>query len=364
MTQNGPGTHAGPPPNVHLWSREGFNGDVCITIRPSPIVAYTAVQGQHAPHRLDLHDLDLPDRDDPAALPTVIATSRARVSLAASARSAPTPFAWRNAENDELHFIQDGELDYVTDFGTLRAGPGDFICLPRAVTYRIEPATTPTLRVIVETPEQLRLNPPAPFGMVNFARDVKHPDQARSSRQEGETELVVKASDGLTRFTLTADPLALVAVIGGQIPVWALNLASIQPLTYQPHGGPPASFAETTSHDLLLYTLSSRTGARPPMHHNADYDELIFYFRGPGAYGALTQPGTMAWTPKSIGHWGPTEDVPEGYLAWLLESGGTFRLTPAGLAAAHPMETGQFGYQSHLDRRGTPARAQTARTAT
>jgi homogentisate 1,2-dioxygenase len=218
--------------------------------------------------------------------------------------------------------------------------------------------------VIVETPEQLRLNPPAPFGMVNFARDVHRPDPARSSRQEGETELLVKAFDGVTRFTFPSDPLAMVAVIGGQVPVWKLNLASIQPLTYQPHGGPPGSFAESASRDLLLYTLSSRMGARPPMHHNADYDELIFYVRGPAAYGALTQPGTLAWVPKSLGHWGPTEDVPEGYLAWLIESLGTFRLTPAGLAAAHPMETGQFGYQSDAD--GPPAAhasVQTARSA-
>lgn len=365
MTDNGAGVHAGPPPNAHLWSREGFNGDMCITIRPYPIVGYTAVQGEHAPRRLDLHDLGLPDRDDPAALPAVFAASRAGVSLAASARSAATPFAWRNAENDELHFVQDGELDYVTDFGTLRAGPGDFVCLPRAVTYRIDRVARPTLRVIIETPEQLRLNPPAPFGMVNFARDVARPDPAQSSRQQGPTELLVKAFDGLTRFTFPDDPLAVVAVIGGQNPVWKLNLANIQPLTYQPHGGPPASFAETASHDLLLYTLSSRLGARPPMHHNADYDELIFYFRGPGAYGALTQPGTLAWTPKSLGHWGPAEDVPDGYLAWLLESSGTFRLTPAGQAAAHPMETGQFGYQSDADGQSADSMpAQTARSAT
>ncbi|MFF3585150.1 homogentisate 1,2-dioxygenase [Streptomyces mirabilis] len=354
MTGNGSGERSGPPPGAHLWSRDGFNGDMCVTVRPYPIVDYTGVQGRHAPHRLGIDDLDLLDRTDPAALPTVFATSRKDVTLAASARSTPTPFVWRNAENDELHFVQDGELDYVTDFGTLRAEPGDFVCLPRAVTYRVVPVRTPTLRVIVETPEQLRLNPPAPFGMINFARDVKRPDPGRSSDQPGPTDLLVKAFDGITRFSLPYDPLALVAVVGGQIPVWTLNLAAIQPLSYLPHGGPPGSFAESSSRDLLLYTLSARPGARPPMHHNADYDELIFYFRGPGAYGALDRPGQLAWTPKSVSHWGPVEDVPEGYLAWLVESAGTFRLTPAGHAAAHLMETGRF------DRQPEPAEADPA----
>ncbi|MET8873189.1 homogentisate 1,2-dioxygenase [Nocardia sp. NPDC004604] len=340
--QNG---YAGPPASPHLWSRDGFNGDICVTARPHPIFAYTEARGPHAPHRLDLSDVELADRDDPAAPPTVIATSRNEVSIAVSGRNAPTPFAWRNAENDELHFIQEGELDYVTDFGTLRAAPGDFVCLPRAVAYRVAPVSTPTLRVIVETPGQLLLKPPAPFGMLNLSRDVTHPDPSLSSRVDGPTELLVKAYDGITRYTVPHDPLAIDAVLGGQIPVWKLNLTAIQPLTYLPHGGPPGSFAETTDQDLLLYTLSARPGARPPIHHNADFDELIFYFRGPGAYGALTSPGQLAWTPKSVTHWGPTEDVPQGYLAWLCESKGTFRLTAAGLAAAQPMETGQFGVQ-------------------
>jgi homogentisate 1,2-dioxygenase len=341
-TANG---HAGPPGHPHLWSRDGFNGDICLTSRPVPIFAYTKVSGPHAPHRLDLHEVTVADSSDPNALPTVIATSRNEMSLAVSGRATPTPFAWRNAENDELHFVQDGELDYVTDFGTLRALPGDFVCLPRAVTYRVVPVKTPTLRVIVETPAQLLLKPPAPFGMVNFSRDVQRPDPALTSRGGGPTEVLIKTYDGVTRFTLPHDPLELDAVIGGQIPVWKINLTAIQPMSYLPHGGPPGSFAESHDRDLLFYTLSARPGVRPPVHHNADFDELIFYFRGPGAYGGMTTPGQLAWTPKSITHWGPAEDVPQGYLAWLLESVGTLRLTPEGRAAAQLMETGEFGVQ-------------------
>jgi homogentisate 1,2-dioxygenase len=57
----------------------------------------------------------------------------------------------------------------------------------------------------------------------------------------------------------------------------------------------------------------------------------------------LTDPGQLAWVPKSVTHWGPIEDVPRGIPRWLIESTGTFRLTPAGKDAAQPMETGQFG---------------------
>jgi homogentisate 1,2-dioxygenase len=79
------------------------------------------------------------------------------------------------------------------------------------------------------------------------------------------------------------------------------------------------------------------------MHHNADFDELVFYFRGPGAYGALTDPGQLVWVPKSVTHWGPIEDVPRGIPRLAHRKHRNFRLTPAGKDAAQPMETGQFG---------------------
>ncbi|WP_026919310.1 hypothetical protein [Gordonia shandongensis] len=334
----------GPPPfTPHLWSRDGFNGDICVTGRPYPIVEYTAVTGPHAPHRIDLTAVAAADAADPAAEPTVVGRSTSGAELAVSRLAAPMPHLRRNAEQDEMHFVQEGEYDYVTDFGTLRAGPGDFVALPRAVTHRVVPVGDGGLRIVVSTAGQLLLKPPAPFGMINLARDVARPDGDRQSDLDGPVSLVVKAFDGLTRFTLPRDPMRFMMVLGGQPPVWKVNLAAIQPLTYEPHGGPPDSFAETGDRDLLFYTLSSRTGARPPMHYNADFDELIFYFRGPGAYGEFDTPGQLAWVPKSIGHWGPEEDVPDGYLAWLLESVGTFRLTEAGAAAANLMETGEFG---------------------
>jgi len=46
---------------------------------------------------------------------------------------------------------------------------------------------------------------------------------------------------------------------------------------------------------------------------------------------------------ESISHHGPAEDVREGYLAWMLESRPTMRLTGAGMKAAQLMETDLYG---------------------
>jgi homogentisate 1,2-dioxygenase len=59
--------------------------------------------------------------------------------------------------------------------------------------------------------------------------------------------------------------------------------------------------------------------------------------------GAVKEPGTLTWVPKGVAHHGPTEDVPEGYLAWMLESRPTLRLTDAGEKVAQLMETDLYG---------------------
>lgn len=348
MTGSDPSKHHGPPPGAHLYSRDGFVGKVCVALRPHTIYQYNAVSGPHAPKRLILSEVEAADRDDSAALPTPFAASRHGVVLSVSARTAAMPYAFRNTECDELHFIQAGELEYATDFGNLKAGPGDFVGIGRTVTYRVNPLTKSTLRLLVETPEIIDVKPPAPFGMVNFGRDFKHP-VIEPGAPDGQTEIWLKSFDGITRFTAPHNPLACNVIVDGTAPVWKLNLKAIAPLAYPSAGGPPAQFAQTPTTDLMFYTLSSRPPAvRPPQHHNADYDELILYFSGPGAYGDMTDPGTLIWTPKGVTHWGPEEDVPEGYWAWLLESRGTIRFNEAGLVAAKPMETGKFGVHSEV----------------
>jgi homogentisate 1,2-dioxygenase len=338
-------------PNIESWSREGFTGDTAAVIRPAYTPDYISVEGPHAPHRLDIHKVAAPDRDDAEALPQVFAATRSGAKLAVSARTQRMPYAVRNVEADEIHFIQEGSLRFETDFGMLDAGEGDFVLIPRAVTHRIAPLQTPTLTLIVESPWAVKLDTPAPHGMINMARDLRRASIAAPAGNGGETTLLIKTQDAITRYLKPHDPIAAVRQVAGTSPVWAINLAQISPMTYVPHGGPPSHFALSRNKEVLLYTLSARPGGRPPIHDNADYDEIIFFVRGPGAWGKVSEPGTMTWVPKGVSHHGPPEDVPEGYLAWMLETAETLRLTPAGLAAAELMETGYYGRHPSAQRR-------------
>jgi homogentisate 1,2-dioxygenase len=110
-------------PNVARWTREGFVGDSTYLLRPHHTPDFLAVEGSHTPQRLRLHDLALPDRDDPAALPAPLLVAREGMQISASGRAAPMPFVVMNVEADELYFLQEGVLEFATDHGTLAPGP-------------------------------------------------------------------------------------------------------------------------------------------------------------------------------------------------------------------------------------------------
>ena len=107
---NGEQVH-GPPPGAHLYTRDGFVGSMAVAMRPHTIFEYTSVDGPHAPSRVSLGNVECADATVAEALPTPIGVSRSGVTLSVSRRSAPMPYVFRNAECDELHFVQEGELE-------------------------------------------------------------------------------------------------------------------------------------------------------------------------------------------------------------------------------------------------------------
>lgn len=319
---------------VEHWGREGFYGDGVNVIRPRHVPDYISVKGPHAPHRLRIADVSLADGGEPEALPMPILSARTGVQLSICRSERPMPFIVSNVEADEVHFIQDGEIGFATAYGNITGVPGDFVFIPRAVPYSARPLRGPSLSVIVETPGAIRFDAAPPFSAESEAAILE-----TSESREGETILLVKSFDGVTRYVKPHNVLAAVSMNGGTNPVWKMNLKNIPPN----EAGHPTQFAASPNKDELLYTLSARHRRRPPIHYNADYDEVILYFSGPGAWGGVKDPGTLTWVPKGIAHHGPSEDVAEGYQAWMLESRSTLRLTEAGLKVAQLMELDMYG---------------------
>ena len=322
--------------NTEHWSREGFYGDGVVVTRPVHTPDYTSVAGPHAPHRLNVSSLSLPDRHDAEALPTAVLRARNGFQLSVSGRETAMPFLISNVEADELHFVQEGEIHFYTGFGKIIGLPGDFVCIPRAVPYFIAPQKIPALNIIIEIPGAVKIDPRPSFEL-NVERAIPISPAAETKR----TVLLIKGHDEITRYERPHDLLGLTTIKSGTVPVWKVNLKQL----FNNKSGPPAQFVSSPNGDVLLYNLSARPSRRPPIHCNADYDEVILYSSGPGAWGRVNEPGTLTWVPKGVAHHGPIENVPEGFHAWLLESRATLRLTPEATAVAQLMETDLYGPQ-------------------
>ncbi|MQA13831.1 MAG: homogentisate 1,2-dioxygenase [Pseudonocardiaceae bacterium] len=329
------------PPNIDLYTRNGFAGPMATIVRAQYSPPYTRVRGNYAPHRFDIHDVADAAFADPRALPVAVLDG-AGVSVEVSRRTEPAGFAVRNVLADELHYVLEGEAALHTDFGVLDLHPGDFVLLPRAVTYRYASIGAPLREMIVVTESQLAVDPENAPGVLNVDLHVDAPvPDPTTNRGPGEYEVVIRHGQEFTSYFYDYDPMPCLATAGAPI-VRRFNIENVHGLGVEQGGLMPPRLINDATTRTLFYHLGNRRSDRPPIHHNADYDEVICYVAGPGHYGAVDKPGTVTWTPKGIIHQGPEEDVPEGYEAWLLETRSPLSLTPAGREIGTLMETGQF----------------------
>lgn len=327
-------------PFVDLYTRNGFGGPVGTIIREHYAPPYTSVSGMYAPRRMDVHALGEELLSSAGELPVAVLEGEG-VSIELTHRSEGSATAVRNVFADQIHFILEGEGRLETDFGALEVSGGDFILIPRAVTYRFSTVTSPIREIIVVTSSEMVLDPQPPI-VLDVAAHVDAPAPNPVPRDGGPFEVIIRHGAETTTYSYDQDPMPCVAT--GEAPmVRRFSFENVPHLTFDQTGPFPPKLFDDAASRVLMFNLSDRESPRPPIHHNADFDELIIYVAGPGRYGEVEVPGTMMWTPKGIVHHGPDEDVPEGYRAFLVETRSALKLTEAGESIAALMETGKFG---------------------
>ena len=140
--------------DIELWTREGFAGDAALVRRPNFSAEFLRVDGPHVPRRMNVADVAVPAGSglEPSVL---LASTTSGVRLSVAKHDVSTTYALRNIDCDEVHFVQRGEIRFRTSLGTLTAGAGDFVCIPRAVTYQVVVPAGPVLSVVVGVPRRL-----------------------------------------------------------------------------------------------------------------------------------------------------------------------------------------------------------------
>ncbi|MFD7073440.1 homogentisate 1,2-dioxygenase [Nocardioides sp. NPDC059952] len=256
--------------------------------------------------------LEPTDLTDPAGTPVLMFSNQdCRISL--SRRAEAHPFYVRNIDSDELHFVHEGTGRFVTEFGPLTYRPGDYVYLPKATTYRIEPDGEPGCRLVIEATEELRVPEAGALGR-HFPFDpalitVPEPEPVEDDGRE-EYEVRLYHSGETTSLFYPHDPCDVEGWRGDNFP-FTFNIEDHDVLSSESMHLPPTVhlFLQATG-VYVMHFLPRRAESRPgterfPWYHrNVDFDEIAFYHGG-NVFGQKMPPGLISHAPQGVHHGAP-----------------------------------------------------------
>jgi len=289
--------------------RKGFYGKSAHLYHTHAPTGWVRFEGKLRPHCFDLNLLTPSDMKDPQGAPVAFLGNN-DVELLVSRRTAPMPFYFRNADGDELYFVHRGAGVIETDFGPVPFEKGDYIILPRAVTYRVVPETRDNFFLIVqsktefEQPEKGLLGQHALYDpAVIFTPEPKpNPEDGR------EWEVRIKVENEFSKLFYPFNPMDVVGW-KGDLTVWKVNLRDIRPIMSHRAHLPPSAHTTFVTHGAVVCSFLPRPLEQDPealrvpfFHRNTDYDEFIFYHDGDFFSKDNIKAGMATLHPRGIHH--------------------------------------------------------------
>ncbi len=221
-------------------------------------------------------------------------------------------FLYRNGFYDEVIFIQSGEGNLQTNFGTLKLIAGDFAVIPRGVIWQIDIKKEMKLLIIesasaVETPNRYRnklgqLLEHSPY----CERDIKTP-KLTSPIGNNSIDIQVKLMDGIQTYTYHNHPFDIIGWDGYFFP-YSLNINDFMPITGKIHQPPPVHQTFQTKDFVIcsfvprLFDYHPESIPAPYAHSNVDSDEIIFYVDGEFMSRKGIESESMTYHPMGLPH--------------------------------------------------------------
>jgi homogentisate 1,2-dioxygenase len=306
-----PQAHVGIPAGTYEeeHGRNGFFGRVSHLYHAHPPTGWTRIEGPLRPRALRTQDLTPPNRKDPRGEPVTFLYND-DVALKVSRPMAPMPFAFRNADADEVYFIHAGTGRIETDFGPLSYEPGDYLVIPRGTTYRLSPDTEENFYVIIESKSEITLPDKGLLGRNALfdAGVIQTPVPSPSLAVGGEWELVIKRLGARTSVFYPFDPIDTVGW-KGDLTVWKFNVRDFRPVMSHRYHLPPSAHTTLLGRNFVVCTFAPRPLETDPealkvpfYHRNIDFDEVIFYHSGEFFSRDGIAPGMITFHPQGIHH--------------------------------------------------------------
>lgn len=222
---------------------------------------------------------------------------------------------YRNANGDEVVFVEDGDVTLETVFGALDLHAGDYVVVPTSTTHRYVPRSATVRTLVLEA--RGHVHPPkrylsdegqflehAPYS----ERDLRAPEEPLFVEDEGATVLV-RHRNGLTRYTYAHHPFDVVGWDGCLYP-YAFSIHDFEPIAKRFHAPPPVHQTFEGPHFVVCsfcprpYDFDPEAVPVPYHHANVDSDEVLFYVGGDfmSRKGAGIERGSMTLHPAGFVH--------------------------------------------------------------
>ena len=289
-------------------SRQGFFGPVAMIYREHGPNEVVRIEGTLHPRRVvDTARVEPSDQTDPRGVPEVL-LSNADVSVGISRRAAAMPFAYRNTDGDLLYFVHRGSGAFATEFGRLPYEQGDYVLIPKGVTFSLMPDPGDSHLLVIESPAPLMLTEHQQVGrhmpVDPTVLTVPEPcDYGFPVRDE--YELRVKHGGTHSSIFYRNNPLVSVGWKGDLFP-YKLNIRDIIPISSDRIHLAPSAWGTFEANGFMVVTFVPQMAVSdlnaeelPSYHRNVDYDESVFVHDG--ASGGR-RPGTLSHVPQGILH--------------------------------------------------------------
>ncbi|MCZ7646992.1 MAG: homogentisate 1,2-dioxygenase [Planctomycetota bacterium] len=203
------------------------------------------------------------------------------------------PVLFRNASADEIVFVAEGGGTFESVFGKQPYRSGDYIVIPRTVTYRLVPDDPKREDyLILECAGDVRipkryLNPDGQLmmGAPYAERDLHGPVELLTIDKEEPTPILIKDGARLSRYTMAHHPFD-VAGWDGLLYPYTFNVDDFEPITGTVHQPPPVHQTFEIP-GFVVCTFAPRYLDHHPeaikvpyAHSNVEADEVLFYVRG------------------------------------------------------------------------------------
>ncbi|HEY1217468.1 MAG: homogentisate 1,2-dioxygenase [Bryobacteraceae bacterium] len=307
--------HVGLPEGTYEeeHGRKGFYGKSAHLYHAHPPTGWIRFEGKLRPHCFDLNRVEPSDLRDREGTPLAVLGNR-DVQVYVSRRSQAMPFYYRNADGDELIFVHRGAGIIETDFGPLRFEKGDYVVMPRAVTYRVAPETTDNFFLIIQSrtefdpPEKGLLGQHALYDPAVVTTPEPEPHLDDGAASAGEWEIRIKAEDEISKVVYPFNPLDVVGW-KGDLTAWKINMRDIRPVMSLRAHLPPSAHSTFVTEGAVVCSFLPRPLEQdedamrvPFFHRNTDYDEFIFYHDGDFFSRDGIRAGMATLHPRGIHH--------------------------------------------------------------